>query len=522
MSPEAWDGKKLDEQADIWSLGVIFFEMLTGRVPFDGDTGSVVMKKVFTAQTPDLRKIRSDMPIGLSSIVAKMLTRDLKKRYKTMRQVAVDLESGEQVISKSKGRSATFMLLSGIGLLIFVVVAGLIVWGLARFFGTENRSSASIPEAGQYEGAVKVVSQSPLTGEENFTGTAIMQAASLAQAQLDDNLVTMGFDVQFESFDDASNPSIGIGNAKDIISDPDVLCGVGHMDTDVMLPAMEEYHAGGLPFVSPVISDTAITNSNYLEINRVVGRVDVEAKAMETYILKTLRVNSVNVIFADAVQTRELADAFQRYAEEDGMDIVMLQYPEGIKDFTEIANTVVSDTPGVVFISGTSNIEIGSLMFQLRDSGYAGAFAGGEVLDHAGLVLLPGVDNLISGGGTYYVTIAAPASNYPNAADFALEYTARFGDDPPQFAAQAYDAMGVCLEAIEVAASESGGLPTRAQVAQAIRNLTYKGITGTISFDENGELMTAKYFINKVAENADAFWGNNEIVDTLELSPDGR
>ena len=62
MAPEAWEGKTLDVQADIWSLGVVLFEMLTGKVPFDGDTGAVVMNKVLTTHPPNLRTLRNEIP----------------------------------------------------------------------------------------------------------------------------------------------------------------------------------------------------------------------------------------------------------------------------------------------------------------------------------------------------------------------------------------------------------------------------------------------------------------------------
>ena len=122
MSPEAWEGKTIDAQADIWSLGVLLFEMLAGQVPFGGDTGGAVMKKILTAPPPNLKKLRAEVPPGLVKIVARMLTRDRDKRYKTMRQVALDLESGKPgtdlnfVLKYAGGAVILLIFLSGLGL----------------------------------------------------------------------------------------------------------------------------------------------------------------------------------------------------------------------------------------------------------------------------------------------------------------------------------------------------------------------------------------------------------------------
>jgi serine/threonine protein kinase len=123
MSPEAWEGQPLDAQADIWSLGVLFFEMLAGKVPFGGDTGAAVMKKVLTTPPPDLKKIRDDTPQGLARIVSGMLTRDKQKRYQTMRQVSVDLESGNRRTNSTPVAIGGYTISFAIVILILGIIA---------------------------------------------------------------------------------------------------------------------------------------------------------------------------------------------------------------------------------------------------------------------------------------------------------------------------------------------------------------------------------------------------------------
>lgn len=94
ISPEAWEGRVLNAQTDIWSLGVMLYEMLAGEVPFGGETTAAVMTKVLMTPAPDLEKLRADTPSGLRQILSRMLTRDTAVRYQTMREVAADLERG--------------------------------------------------------------------------------------------------------------------------------------------------------------------------------------------------------------------------------------------------------------------------------------------------------------------------------------------------------------------------------------------------------------------------------------------
>ncbi|MBM4422137.1 MAG: serine/threonine protein kinase [Chloroflexi bacterium] len=141
MSPEAWEGKPLDAQADIWSLGIVLYEMLSGEVPFGGETLVVVMNKVLTTPLPELKTKRADVPEGLTKIVAGMLARDKAVRYQTMREVAADIERGQTArpLSGTKPAEAksqtkpTQWLPMGVGLGAIAVLVALAMWLSGQF-----------------------------------------------------------------------------------------------------------------------------------------------------------------------------------------------------------------------------------------------------------------------------------------------------------------------------------------------------------------------------------------------------
>ncbi|HUG33736.1 MAG TPA: protein kinase [Anaerolineales bacterium] len=126
MAPEAWEGKSLDAQADVWSLGVMIYEMLAGQVPFTGDTGPAVMNKVLTTPPPDLKKLRSEVPPSLIKVVGKMLTRDKNRRYSTIRQVSVDLEGSLANGKTSPALDKRLLYAAGAFGAVMVIVFGMI------------------------------------------------------------------------------------------------------------------------------------------------------------------------------------------------------------------------------------------------------------------------------------------------------------------------------------------------------------------------------------------------------------
>jgi len=168
MAPEAWEGKTLDAQADIWSLGVLMFEMLTGRVPYNADTPLAVMNQVFTSQPPDLKRLRSNLPRHLVKIIKRMLAHDKKQRYQTMREVAVDLERN-QAAPPPVHTNAKRLAMLGLGL---IFIAGLVTGGIVL---ADNRRSSQVS-------AAPPATQAPIEDGQEEDGATILAATELTTA----------------------------------------------------------------------------------------------------------------------------------------------------------------------------------------------------------------------------------------------------------------------------------------------------------------------------------------------------
>jgi tRNA A-37 threonylcarbamoyl transferase component Bud32 len=91
MSPEQVEGRPLDPRSDIYSFGVTCYQMLSGVVPFRGDTVLSVAVQHLHSQPEPLEKLRPDLPAGLCRIVHRMLAKDPDERYATARELLVDL-----------------------------------------------------------------------------------------------------------------------------------------------------------------------------------------------------------------------------------------------------------------------------------------------------------------------------------------------------------------------------------------------------------------------------------------------
>ncbi|MCZ7654246.1 MAG: serine/threonine-protein kinase [Rhodocyclaceae bacterium] len=93
MSPEQLAGKKIDGRSDLFSLGVMLFQMVSGKLPFEGDSMAQLMFKIANEPHPHVRDFNPQVPECLAAIIDKALAKDNVQRYQTGAELAADLRA---------------------------------------------------------------------------------------------------------------------------------------------------------------------------------------------------------------------------------------------------------------------------------------------------------------------------------------------------------------------------------------------------------------------------------------------
>ncbi len=93
LSPEACRTQDLDARTDIWSFGVMLYEMLAGRLPFSAEQGAAILVSILNDPVPPLAQFRPNVPSALAHLIERMLAKDRDDRIASVRQVGLELEA---------------------------------------------------------------------------------------------------------------------------------------------------------------------------------------------------------------------------------------------------------------------------------------------------------------------------------------------------------------------------------------------------------------------------------------------
>jgi serine/threonine-protein kinase len=100
MSPEQATGKDVDGRSDVFSLGIVLFELLTGERPFDAENMPALVTRIAKAPHAPLLKYRRDLPTRVQAILDRALQKEIPNRYRHASDMAQDLRDVFQVMPR--------------------------------------------------------------------------------------------------------------------------------------------------------------------------------------------------------------------------------------------------------------------------------------------------------------------------------------------------------------------------------------------------------------------------------------
>lgn len=369
--------------------------------------------------------------------------------------------------------------------------------------------SAALLSQAQAATSVKIATISALSGPVSNLGVQMKNGTQLAVNEMKPQFAKLGMNISVVAYDDQADPTTGTSAARRAIADKAVLGMVGPLTSGVAIPATQAMAASHLVSVAPVATSEKVTDRGLKNVNRVCARDDAQGAAGGDFVSKSLKAKTVYVLNDKTPYGQGMAAEAEKAMKAAGVRVVQ---SEGVaaeeRDFTAVITKIQTLKPEAIYFAGLYG-QIGPFTQQLRAKGIQTPIVSGDGLDSPDFIKLAG--NSVS--NVYFTSLSPSLSAVPAAKKVADQYQKTFGAPIQGTGIMAYDSAKVLLTGILNAAKANGNkAPTREQVEKAVRNGTFKGLTGDIKFNANGDRTSAKIYVEAIKN------GKRSTIATLNIT----
>ena len=187
MSPEQLSGDPVDHRSDQFAFGVLLYEMVSGKPPFDGPSLRAIIGAIIASSPPALKKLRPDTPSDLERVIVRCLEKDPGKRFVTTAELADALRRCERRRASDTHKLVSFVRKPAVVAVLAVIAVALGVWGWLWLGGSDERWArtralpqiASLTETGDLYAAYRTALRAERHLPDNPDLTKLVQRITL-------------------------------------------------------------------------------------------------------------------------------------------------------------------------------------------------------------------------------------------------------------------------------------------------------------------------------------------------------
>ena len=292
--------------------------------------------------------------------------------------------------------------------------------------------------------------------------------------------------------DDQADPRVGVQAAQSLV-DKNVSVVVGHFNSGTTIPASVVYDKAGIPVIDPAATNPTLTSRGLANMFMVIATDGQNAGNAGKYAVDVTKAKRIAIVDDRTAFGQGEADEFEKAVKAAGGKIITREFTNNqAVDFRAQITSLKGQNPDLIFFGGLDTLAA-NFVKQMRQLGLNAQFVGGGGVKDNEFIKIAGP----AAEGAMAWEYGRPLDQLPQGKDFEQRFKKRFGVDVLSYAQFGYDATWAAIKAMQAAGSTDPKV-----YRPALKKIDFEGITGRISFANDGSLKSGMSTLYQVKNGA--------------------